>query len=196
MGVYVVSAVILLFIVLNYFLGVKLYSEPQNPNYFTNVTHLNFQKNKYITPQPKYVVLISILVGILFGIYIFLAVNLSINKWFALSILLILLVCYLSEISRKIIIRDDKLILSKAFSKTIEIYGKDIKGMYIYSYNKKFLKKHALTTKLVVVTKTDRKYKYVLSSLNNKSVLNMMNETFGVTSYKMFIAKKENVTEL
>lgn len=191
MGVYVVSAIILLLVILNYFLSVKLYSEPQNSNYFNNVNSLNFRKTRYITPQPKYVAIISILVGILFGIYIYLAVNLNVNKWLALIILLILACCYLSEISRKIIIKDDKLILSKAFSKTIELYGKDIKGMYIYSYNKKFLKKHALTTKLVVVTKTDAKYKFILSSLNNKSVLNMMSDVFGVTDYKMFIANKK-----
>ena len=192
MGVYVVSAIMLLFIIINYYLSIKLYREPNNVSYFNNVTNLNFSKNKYITPEPKYIVTVSILTGILFGMYLFLSIYFRMNTWAVVGIILILTICYLSEISRKIIIKDDKLILSKAFSKTIELYGRDIKGIYIYSYNKKFLKKHALTTKLVVVTKNDKKYKFILSSLNNKSVLNMLSDVFGVTDYKMFIANKNN----
>ena len=191
MGVYVVSAIILLFIILNYFFSVKLYQEPENEQFYNNVKSLNFIKEKYIVPQPKYVTLISILLGLLFGAYISLAKYYSINKWLVLVIILLLIMCYLVEITRKIIIKDGKLILSKAFSKKIEFSGNEIKGMYIYSYNKKFLNKHALTTKLIVVTKTDKKYKFVLSSLNNKSVLNMMKENFGITNYKMYIAKKK-----
>lgn len=190
MVVYVVSAIILFCIIINYYLSVKLYREPNNISYFNNVTNFNFSKTKYITPEPKYNVIISILTGVLIGMYLTLVGFLKIDGLVAIVITLIIIVCYLVEISRKIIIKDDKLILSKAFSKKIELYGKDIKGIYIYSYNKKFLKKHALTTKLVVVTKTDKKYKFVLSSLNNKSVLNMMSDIFGVTDYKMFIANK------
>ena len=86
-------------------------------------------------------------------------------------------------------LKEDKLILSKAFSKKVELYGNQIKGIYIYSFNKKFLKKRALTTKLVVVTKTDKFYKFTLSSIDNKAVLNMIKENFGVTEYKMYIGK-------
>ena len=190
MGVYVVSAIVIGLIILNYFLSIKLYSEPKNSSYFNNVTNLNFSKNKYITPVPRYVVSISILLGLFYGIFLFLANNLKLNKWVMLLVVVMLAVSYISEITRKIIIRDDKIILSKAFSKTIQLYGNEVKGMYIYSYNKKFLKKNALTTKLVITTKTDKKYKFVLSSLSNKSVLNMMSEAFGITENKMFIGNK------
>ena len=168
MGVYVISVIILLLILLNYYLSIKLYREPNNVSYFNNVTNFKFSKNKYITPEPK----------------------LKMNLWIIIGILLILLICYLVEISRKIIIKDDKLILSKAFSKTVALYGNEIKGIYIYSYNKKFLEQHALTTKLIVVTRSDKKYKFILSSLNYKSVLNMMSDIFGVTNNKIFIANK------
>ena len=187
---YVVSGIIIVFIVINYFLGYKLYSVPKNEKYFNNVTALDFSKGKYICPEPRYVILISIFTGVMIGIYVALASILDFNKWIALIVVLVICVCYLIEITRAIIIRDDKLILSKIFSKKVELYGNDIKGMYIYSYNKKFLKSHALTTKLVIITKTEKTYKFVLSSLNNKSVLNMMKENFGVTEYKMFISKK------
>ena len=187
---YVVSGIIIAFIVINYFLGYKLYSVPKNEKYFNNVTALDFSKGKYICPEPRYVILISIFTGVMIGIYVALASILDFNKWIALIVVLLICVCYLIEITRAIIIRDDKLILSKIFSKKVELYGNDIKGMYIYSYNKKFLKSHALTTKLVIITKTEKTYKFVLSSLNNKSVLNMMKENFGVTEYKMFISKK------
>lgn len=187
---YVVSGIIIAFIVINYFLGYKLYSVPKNEKYFNNVTALDFSKGKYICPEPRYVILISIFTGVMIGIYVALASILDFNKWIALIVVLLICVCYLIEITRAIIIRDDKLILSKIFSKKVELYGNDIKGMYIYSYNKKFLKRHALTTKLVIITKIGKTYKFVLSSLNNKSVLNMMKENFGVTEYKMFISKK------
>jgi hypothetical protein len=61
--------------------------------------------------------------------------------------------------------------------------------MYIYSYTKKFLKKRALTTKLIVVTKTDKFYKFVLSSLDNKAVLNMIKET-DVSEYIVELLKE------
>ena len=108
----------------------------------------------------------------------------------AILVVLIITICYLIEITRKITIKDDKLILSKMFSKKVEIYGNQIKGIYIYSFNKKFLKKRALTTKLVVVEKTDKFHKFTLSSLDNKAVLNMLKENFGVQNYKMYIEKR------
>ena len=64
--------------------------------------------------------------------------------------------------------------------------------MYLYSWNKKFLKKHALTTKLVITTNSDKKYKFVISSLDNKAVLNLLKENFGVINNKMYIGKKTN----
>ena len=56
---------------------------------------------------------------------------------------------------------------------------------------KRFLKNHAHTTKLVVSTRTDKTYKFVLSSLNYKAVLNMMKENFGITDYKIYMTKKD-----
>lgn len=188
---YVVSGVIIAFVIINYFLGYKLYSVPKNERYFNNVNDLNFSKSRYISPEPRYVAIISIFTGIMIGIYIALATLLKLNNWVALSVVGIISICYLIEITRAIIIREDKLILSKLFSRKIEIALRDVKGMYIYSYNKKFLKSHALTTKLVVSTKLGKKHVFVLSSLNNKAILNMMKENFGISEYKMFINKKD-----
>ena len=189
---YVVSAIIIFFIFLNYFWGYKLYTVPKSEKYFNNVSELNFSKGRYISPEPKYVVMLSIIMGIVIGIYIALASFYQINKWFAFGVIALLFGEYLIEITRAIIIREDKLILSKLFSKKIELDGRDVKGMYIYSYNKKFLKGHAITTKLVISTKNGKKYKFVLSSLNNKSVLNMMKENFGIKNNKMFISKNDD----
>lgn len=189
---YIVSGVIIAFVIINYFLGYKLYSVPKNENYFNNVNRLNLSKERYISPEPQYVLVLSIFTGVMIGIYLALATIFKINNWFALFIVLLIIVCYLIEITRAVIIRDDKLILSKIFSRKVELAGSDIKGLYVYSYNKKFLKKHALTTKLVVTTKLGKTYKFVLSSLNNKAILNMMKDNFGVTDYKMFITKNSN----
>ena len=186
---YVLSAIIVLLVFINYFFSVKLYSVPKNEDFFNNVNHLDFSKEKYIAPNPKYVTIISCLVGIMIGIYLAVGYYLKINSWIVILVILIISICYLVEITRKITIKDDKLILSKMFAKKVEIYGNQIKGIYIYSFNKKFLKKHALTTKLVVVEKTDKFHKFTLSSLDNKAVLNMLKENFGVQNYKMYIEK-------
>ena len=186
---YIVSILMVIFVVVNYFFSYKLYEEPKNKNYFSNVKEINFEKERYIAPNPKYVALISILLGIMLGIYVALCSYYKTNAWVVISIIFVLFICYLIEITRKITIKDGKLILTKAFSRKYEIEGRNIKGAYIYSYNKKFLKKHALTTKLVIVTKTNKLKKFILSSLDNKAVLNMMKENLGVTEYKMFICK-------
>lgn len=188
---YVVSVIIVLLIITNYYLGKKLYSVPKNKEYFNNVERLDFTKEKNIAPNPKYVTIISILVGILIGFYIALCIKFNINKWLPITLIAIISILYLIEITRKIKIKDDKIILSKAFSKTKSFYGNEVKGIYIYSFNKKFLKKRALTTKLVVVTKEDKMHKFTLSSLDNKAVLNMIKENFGVTEYKMYIGKNK-----
>ena len=187
---YVVSAIIVLFIFLTYFLGFKLYSEPENEGYFNNVNELNFEKTKYIAPNPKYITSISILVGIFIGTYLALCSKFVISSIVSTIIVLIVFWCYLVEITRRIIIQDNKIILSKLFSKKIELNGLSINGMYIYSFTKKFLKKHALTTKLVITTNNNKKYKFVLSGIDNKAVLNMMKENFGIVDYKMYIGKK------
>ena len=196
---YIVSAIIIVFILVNYILGYKLYAEPKSERYFNNVNELNFSKGRYLAPEPKYIVTYSIFTGIFIGMYVALSLYKAINNWVIISIVMIILIGYLIEITRTIVIREDKLILSKLFSKKIEITGRNIKGMYIYSYNKKFLKSHALTTKLVVSTNDGKKYKFVLASLNNKAVLNMMKDNFGIVNNKIFISKndkndiKENV---
>lgn len=186
---YVVSVIVILLIFLNYFLSVKLYGEPKNENFLNNVKTLNFPKEKNITPNPRYVIVISILLGILIGLYVSLCIHFNVSKTLICAVLILILACYFIEISRRISIKENKIILSKLFSKRVEIPGNQVQGIYIYSYNKKFLKKRALTTKLVIVTKTNKTYKFILSSLDNKAVLNMIKENFGVTDYKMYIGK-------
>lgn len=186
---YIVSGIIIIFIVINYFLEYKLYNVPKNEGYFCNVTEFNIEKEKYISPQPLYVTMISIFTGIMEGLYISLCEYFQVNKILTVIISVLVLVCYFIEITRSISLVGGNLVLSKAFSKKIVINATSIKGMYLYSWNKKFLKKHALTTKLVITTNSNKKYKFVVSSLDNKAILNLMKESFGVTNNKMYIGK-------
>lgn len=189
---YIVSGIIIAFIAINYFLEYKLYSVPKNEGYFNNVTEFNIEREKYISPQPLYVTMISIFTGIMLGLYISFCEYFHVNKILMMIVSIAILVCYFIEITRNISLVDGNLILSKAFSKKIVINATSIKGMYLYSWNKKFLKKHALTTKLVITTNSDKKYKFVISSLDNKAVLNLLKENFGVINNKMYIGKKTN----
>ncbi len=191
---YVISGIILVFVIVNYYLSFKLYQLPTNEKYYNNVNEIHFEKEKNILADPKYTNILSVLIGIMFGIYLALAFVTKMNPWVPVIFILVIMICFLIEISRTIKLREDALVLSKAFSKTKEINLRDIKGIYIYSFNKKFLKRHALTTKLVIATRDGKTYPFTLSSLNNKSVLNMMKENFGITEYKMFISKKINAT--
>lgn len=189
---YIVSGIIIAFIAINYFLEYKLYSVPKNEGYFNNVTEFNIEREKYISPQPLYVTMISIFTGIMLGLYVSLCEYFHVNKILMMIVSIAIFVCYFIEITRNISLVDGNLILSKAFSKKIVINATSIKGMYLYSWNKKFLKKHALTTKLVITTNSDKKYKFVISSLDNKAVLNLLKENFGVINNKMYIGKKTN----
>lgn len=187
---YIVSGIIVIFIIINYFLEYKLYNVPSNTGYFNNVAEFNLEKDKYISPRPLYVTLASILTGITIGIYLALSNYFQVNKILVFIIALLLFFCYLIEITRNISLIDGKIILSKAFSKKIVINVTSIKGMYLYSWNKKFLKKHALTTKLVITTNLDKKYKFVVSSLDNRAILNLMKENFGINNNKIYIGKE------
>ena len=190
MIIYVISAIVLLSIILNWFLGEKLYEIPKDKSFFDNVTAVNLSKERNIAADPRYVVKISVLTGILIGLYLAYASVEDVNGWFVFFVVAMIFVCYLIELTRKITLKDGKLTLSKFLSSPKEIDPRRVNGIYIYSYNKKFLKKHAYTTKLVIVLTNEQVIKFSLSSLDNKSVLNMMKETFGVTRNKMFISKR------
>lgn len=190
MVIYVISAIVIISIVLNWFLGEKLYEMPRDKGFFDNVTSVNLSKERNIAADPRYVVKISVLTGIFLGLYLAYASVEKIGGLLVTFVTLAIFVCYLIELTRKITIKDGKLILSKFLSSSKEIEPHKIKGIYIYSYNKKFLKQHAYTTKLVIVMYDDKMIKFSLSSLDNKSVLNMIKEVFGVTRNKMFISKR------
>ena len=189
---YIITGIILLLILINFVLGNKLYEEPKESGYFNNVTSLNMSRERNINADPRHVVTISIIVGVLIGIYIAYLTSLNVNGLFFAITTILLLIIYLTELTRRIILKDGKLILSKFFFIEKEIDVSNITGMYIYSYNKKFLKSHAYTTKLIITDSKGRKTKFTLSSINNRAVLNMMKEAFGINSYKMYISKKEN----
>lgn len=189
MVMYVVTALVFIGIFANYFLGYKLYKVPSNKGYFSNVNHYNTINRKDIMASPKYVGGLSILLGLFLGVYIVLCDLVQMNtflKWITVTTLFIL---YLVEITRKITLTDDYLELGKIFSPTKKIALNDIDGMFVYSYNKKFLNKRAFTTKLVVAAGS-KKYKFTLSSIDVKAVINMMKDNFGITENKMFVAKK------
>lgn len=187
MIMYVITILVFVGVILNYLLGKFLYKEPKNKNYFSNVRNCNTINKKNLMASPKYVTVLSILVGIFFGSYYFLCTLCEVNSTLFWSLILVLSVLYLVEITRKISVTDENLEFEKIFSPTRKIPVNLISGIYIYSFKKKFLNKRALTTKLVVVTNKE-KYKFTLSSIDIKPVLNMMKENFGITENKIFIA--------
>lgn len=189
MVMYVVTALVFLGIFANYFLGHKLYKEPSNEGYFSNVNHYNTINRKDIMASPKYVGILSILLGLFIGMYMVLCDLVKMNTALKCSTIAILFVLYLVEITRKITLTDDCLEMGKFFAPTKKIALNDIDGMFVYSYNKKFLNKRAFTTKLVVAAGA-KKYKFTLSSIDVKAVTNMMKENFGITENKIFVAKK------
>lgn len=189
MAVYVVSIVILILSILNLYLGEKLYKVPKDENYFNNVEEYDLSKNKEIGPDPKYVVITSITTGILLGLYFGLTAICDANEIVVLCTFLLVMYCYLSEITRRVSLRDGVLIFSKFLSKKKEIDASRITGMYIYSYNKRFMKNHAYTVKFVVIESTGKKTKFTISSLDNRAIMNLMKENFGVQRNKMYIAQ-------
>ena len=187
---YVVSVLVVFCVILNFVLGEVLYKRPDNKEFYRNVQKTPARKDMYILPEPKYVFKVSVLVGITIGLYMGAAYSFGINKALIWLVSTFVFVAFLFEVTRKITINEGNIIFSRFFGKKKQIKNDEINGIYIYSYNKKFLKTHALTTKLVVVMKDDKEYKYTLASLINKQVLNMIKDVFGVESHKMFIAKR------
>jgi hypothetical protein len=190
MSVYVVSIIIVILVALNFFLGEKLYSVPKDTRYFNNVEKYDCLKNREITPDPKYVVTISISTGVLLGLYLGLSAICGVNGIVVTLATALICVCYLMEITKRISIREGVITLSGFLLKTKQIDISRITGMYIYSYNRKFMKGHAYTVKLVIVDDSGKRTKYTLSSIDNRAVMNMMKENFGIEKNKMYIAKR------
>ena len=151
-------------IITNYYLGAKLYMTPSNSNYFQNVKEININNLRDILPAPKHVLSLTFLTAILIGSFYALCgvANVSGTVPFIYACVLVLL--YIMELSKGISVNENTLILSRLIGSDIAIPLVTIEGMYIYSYNKRFLKKHAFTTKLVIVA-AGKKYKYTISYL-------------------------------
>lgn len=191
MLIYIISGIIIVLALINFILGIKLYEEPKENGYFNNVGNLDMARERTIAADPKYVLIISIITGILMGLYLGYAAALEKSGIIITATVVIIAIMYLIEITRTVTLKEGKLVLSKFLSFEKEIDVNQIVGMYIYSYNKKFLKSHAYTTKLVIVGRDGKLTKFTLSSIDNRAILNMMKESFGINSYKMFIAKHE-----
>ncbi len=189
---YIITIIIIVLALTNFILGIKLYEKPKEEGYFTNVGRFDLTRERNILAAPKHVAFLSIITGVLIGLYLAFAIASKISRLVYWSTIILLFFMYVKEIKRRITLKDGKLILTHLFTET-ELDATKIRGMYIYSYNKKFLKSHAYTTKLVITDTDNHITKYTLSSLDNKAVLNMMKESFGVNSYKMFISKHEKM---
>lgn len=192
MLIYILSGAIIVLALINFILGIKLYEEPKQGGYFNNVGELDMFRERTIAADPKYVLVISVVTGILLGLYLGYAAALEKGGIVITATVALIAVMYLIEITRTVTLKEGKLTLSKFLSFEKEINVNQIEGMYIYSYNKKFLKSHAYTTKLVIVENGGKITKFTLSSIDNKAILNMMKESFGINSHKMFISKHEN----
>lgn len=189
---YILSGIIIVLALINYILGIVLYEKPKEKGYFNNVCDVDMSREKTIAADPKYVLVISIITGILMGLYLGYVNVLEKSGLIITLTATIIAITYLIEITRMITIKEGKLTLSKFLSFDKEINLNQITGMYIYSYNKKFLKSHAYTTKLVITERDGKTTKFTLSSIDNKAVLNMMKDSFAINSYKMFISKHES----
>ena len=190
MMVYVVSVIVVVLVFMNYFLGNQLYKEPKNSGYFSNVQNYNIIHRRDVMPTPTYIFLVSSLLGIFLGIYCLLGNLVHANGLVILGTVLLLFTVYLIEITRKIVLNEENLEFERMFFFTKKIPLNTIDGIFIYSFNKKFLDKSALTTKLVV-TSGNQKYKFTLAGIDTRAILNMMKENFGITENKIYIAKKE-----
>lgn len=196
MLVYVVSAIIFILVALNFFLGERLYKIPKDTNYFNNVEEYNISSNKEITADPKYVLTISILTGILLGSYLGLATVCNVHNIIVTLGTVTICCCYLAEITRRVAIRDGVLVLSRFLMPKKEIDANRITGIYLYSYNRKFMDNHAYTVKLVVAQTSKKLIKFALSSIDNRAIMNMIKDNFGVKKNKMYIAnQKELITK-
>lgn len=196
MLVYVVSAIIFILVALNFFLGERLYKIPKDTNYFNNVEEYNISSNKEITADPKYVLTISILTGILLGSYLGLATICNVHNIIVTLGTVTICCCYLAEITKRVAIRDGVLVLSRFLMPKKEIDANRITGIYLYSYNRKFMDNHAYTVKLVVAQTSKKLTKFALSSIDNRAIMNMIKDNFGVKKNKMYIAnQKELITK-
>ena len=116
MIIYVLSAIILIAIGINWFLGEKLYEIPKDKGFFDNVTAVNLSKERNITADPRYVVTISVVTGIVLGLYLAYTSVEGASGWVVSIMAVLIFVCYLIELTRKITLKYGKLILSKFLS--------------------------------------------------------------------------------
>lgn len=170
----------------NYYLGKKLYSLPKNEAFFHNVKNISVPEEVMITPSSAYILKLTVLIGFMSAGFLWLSMYTKTLETPAYLFIGMIIVLYMIEISRKIVLTKDEMVLIKLFQKIKRIPLEAIEGIYIYSFNRRFFKGHAFTTKLVVCTAKE-KYQYIISSLENKEVLNMIKDNFGVVENKMYI---------
>ncbi len=192
---YVVSAIIVVLTILNYMFSIILYKEPDDNEYFSNVRQISVVNNRYLFPEPRYALFASIMSGLMIGIYLALANYYGVISSIKWSVAFLIFLCYLVEMSRKITLDEDTLTSSKLFLFKKKIPINKIEGMYVYSYNKKWLKQHALTTKLVIAESEGKKDKIILSSFSNKKVFAMMKDNFNIVDHKLFVQKNDDKVE-
>lgn len=191
---WIILVLIILVTFVNYFLGAKLYMLPKDERYFENVKRYNTVKLKDIMVDPGYILKLTILLGTLYGLFITFANLVEFNIWVTFVFLLYLGMLYIIEITRKVSISEESLNLSKAFARDITINLDKIKGMYIYSFNERLIETHAFTTKLVICT-DNKKYKFTISSLSIKAILNMMKDNFDIEHHRIFIVNPKKKIE-
>ena len=192
---YIVSVLMILFTVLNYVFGCVLYKEPEDETFFENVHQVTIEKNRYILPEPRYALISSMVTGLMLGLYLSLAKYYHVSKWMVILATAVVSVSYLFEMTRKLVLDSEYLTHTRFFLIKKAIPVSEIKGLFVYSYNKKWLKQHALTTKLVVTLKNGKKYPITLASFSNKKIFNMLKDNFGITHHKMYIFKNSGQEE-
>ena len=104
MLMYIVSVLMIVLVISNFVFSKILYKEPQSDEFFSNVKNISIPKEKYILPDPKFVLGISVLTGIAVGLYVALCKFSQIEFWMTWITILFVAFFYFYDMENKAII--------------------------------------------------------------------------------------------
>ena len=113
MVVYAITVIIYILAIMNWVLSEILYKEPKNAAFFKNVTTINLVKEKYITANPRHVLVLSVLMGVFSGLYLGFANITNIDNTITVPALVVVFILYFMELTRTVSLKDGKLRLSR-----------------------------------------------------------------------------------
>ena len=130
MVMYVVSGIVAFLVILNMILGKTLYKEPKNEDFFHNVRKISVPKERYIFPEPKYVLGVSVITGLAIGMYIGLCKLAEIASPISIIVTILVAIAYLLEIAKGISLTENRFNASSFFFRSEEFclrwYSRDL----------------------------------------------------------------------